>query len=184
MKPLLRTMAKVGVAQSYLYVIVVLIGNLAASVTLYEGVAIFLKEIPVVRSVFSTGSRPSPSIEALINSHFGWEKPIVIEANAELPLRDSPPKAEGLSPLRKGNKISEIAPNSEWVILDTVKFKKLTGDDTWVRVASRDDISKVWSEAKLNTDELRRLLDKPSDSQKAMIRNGWAYLGNNFSPDR
>jgi hypothetical protein len=161
-------------------IVVIFVCHLAGSVAAFGAITAFIKDIPGVRSFFMTGSQPSPAMEVLINNE-GSLIPAVIEAKAETPLRDSPPKPDGFSPLRKGTQIGEAQPDTEWIVIDSVKVKKLTGDDTWVRIANKNDAERFLRNSRANREELKAQIDNQNDSK---IRNGWAYLGNNFLADK
>jgi hypothetical protein len=164
-------------------VVALFVMQVISTVVLFE-TASFFKEIPLLRSLLDTGTRSSILVESLIRNELAGQ-PVVVEANSEIPLRDSPPKPNGFLPLQKGAQIGEIPANSEWIVVDTVRMKKITGDDTWIRIAKKDDAEKHLSSAKMNVDQLRSQIDKlNSDHNNKKIQNGWAYLGSNFTPDK
>lgn len=159
--------------------------NVVVCVSLYGFLAIAFKDSPYIRAFFSTGATPPPQVELLIDTFQKNHRPVLLEALTSVPLRENPPAPTGILPLRKGNFVTEVRPNSEWLVIDSMKVRKITGDDTWIRIASKRDIDR--SLVKIDSasaEKIREILDNQSASQaKQKITSGWAYLGKNFEPE-
>jgi hypothetical protein len=154
------------------------VGPVAFCVALFEFSTIAIKEVPQIRMFLMTGTQANPVVDAVIKNES--RLPVIVTAVSEVPLRESPP--EGIIPLKKGTEISEVKPLTEWVVVDSVKVKKLTGDDTWIRIANKNEADRVIPRYNRNNIvDLRAYLDQNSEQAHSdQIRNGWAYLGNNF----
>lgn len=165
-------------------VVAVLVSSVFFSIGVFSGIEMIATELPFVRELFRTGAQPSAAVEAALRRESS-DHLVVLEAVNRVPLRESPPRTSGLLPLQKAPEIASIEPRSEWIVLDSVNLKKITGDDTWVLVANKEDASRVLPKsASAYPDKVRAFLGHNTNVSMQPVRTGWAYLGKNFILDR